>query len=593
MPRGRRPFPPNRARAPTAGSRFRRRSFASATRISSAAPGAGRSTRSSTSGDSISTTGSSSQQRAALDPARVTGRTFADFDDERVQADGTETMGDRLRTRLYLEGVHCAACVWLVEKLPAVLRGVDEVRLNIGTGVAEISWRPAQTRLSAIGRALDRLGYTPHIHGASRVQEARRAEDRASLARLGVAAACAMNLMFLHGALYAGDYSGMDATFERFFRWFSLVVAVPVLVYSARPFFQTALAGLKARVVHIDLPIAVALAVTFAASAWNAVRGSGPLWFDSLAMLVAALLGARQLQRSAQRAALERADSLRGAAFLEFARRIDGDGPDAPVVEVPLAALVPGDRVEIRSGETRSGGRRHPVRALVNRQRCADRRGCAWLRSRGRHRQCRRHESRGEARRSRRCGGREDAHRRAAGRRAGGALEEAGAAPDDRPAGSALRAGAAGPGRRHGRGVVASGPCGRSRARRGAAGRRLPVRARPVDSAGAVGGADARGAGRDLREEPGRPRAAAPGRHRAARQDGNPHGGAGHRGALGRRRSGAATRAGAGSRVGARRGARVPEDAPRGGRASTLPPAARQNRRAGGRGPRAGHCRAA
>ncbi len=74
----------------------------------------------------------------------------------------------RRRTRLYLEGVHCAACVWLVEKLPAVLRGVDEVRLNIGTGVAEVSWRPAHTRLSAIGRALDRLGYTPHIHGASR-----------------------------------------------------------------------------------------------------------------------------------------------------------------------------------------------------------------------------------------------------------------------------------------------------------------------------------------------------------------------------------------------------------------------------------------
>ena len=121
--------------------------------------------------------------------------------------------------------------------------------------------------------------------------------------------------------------------------------------YSARPFFVTAIAGLRARIVHIDLPIAIALTTAFAASAWNTVRGSGPLWFDSLAMLVAALLGARQLQRGAQRAALERADSLRGAAFLEFARRLDGDGPDAPVVEVPLAALVPGDRVEVRSGE--------------------------------------------------------------------------------------------------------------------------------------------------------------------------------------------------------------------------------------------------
>ena len=292
------------------------------------------------------------QQRGSLEPARVSGRTFADFDDDRVQRDGTEDVGaDRRRTRLYLEGVHCAACVWLVEKLPAVLRGVDEVRLNVGSGVVEVTWRPAHTRLSAIGRALDRLGYTPHIHGASRTQEARRAEDRASLARLGVAAACAMNLMFLHGALYAGEHSGMATTFESFFRWFSLVVAIPVLVYSARPFFQTALAGLRARIVHIDLPIAIALGAAFAASGWNTVRGSGPLWFDSLAMLVAALLGARQLQRGAQRAALERADSLRGAAFLEFARRLDGDGPDAPVVEVPLAALAPGDRVDVRSGE--------------------------------------------------------------------------------------------------------------------------------------------------------------------------------------------------------------------------------------------------
>ena len=81
------------------------------------------------------------------------------------------------------------------------------------------------------------------------------------------------------------------------------------------------------------------------------MRGTGPLWFDSLAMLVAALLGARQVQRSAQRMALERADSLRGVAFLEFARKIVGDGHDAPVVEVPLTALAPGDRVEVRSGE--------------------------------------------------------------------------------------------------------------------------------------------------------------------------------------------------------------------------------------------------
>ena len=292
------------------------------------------------------------RQNGALEPARVTGRSFEDFDDGRLQGEATEQVGgERCRTRLYLEGVHCAACVWLVEKLPSALRGVDEVRLNLTSAVAEITWSPGQTRLSTVARALDRLGYTPHLHRAAGAQETRRVEDRASLARLGVATACAMNLMFLHGALYAGEYSGMASPYETLFRWFSLVVAVPVLLYSARPFFQTALAGLRARVVHIDLPVAIAFAVTFAASAWNVVRGSGPIWFDSLAMLVAALLGARQVQRSAQRTALERADSLRGAAFLEFARRITGPGPDSPVVEVPLTALAPGDRVEVRSGE--------------------------------------------------------------------------------------------------------------------------------------------------------------------------------------------------------------------------------------------------
>jgi Cu2+-exporting ATPase len=291
------------------------------------------------------------RQQGALEPARVSGRNFDDFDDPGVQAVATTSHLDRRTTRLYLEGVHCSACVWLVEKLPSALAGVDAVRLNYGSAVAEITWRPAEVRLSTIARAFDRLGYTPHVHQAARLQDARRSEDRAGLVRLGVATACAMNLMFLSGALYAGEYSGMAARYETFFRWLSLVVATPVLTFSAAPFFRTGLAGLRAGLVHIDLPIAIAIAIAASASAWNVVTGHGPLWFDSLAMLVAALLGARQLQRSAQRAALERADSLRGVAFLEFARRVDGDGPSAAVVEVPVSALVAGDRVEVKSGE--------------------------------------------------------------------------------------------------------------------------------------------------------------------------------------------------------------------------------------------------
>ena len=142
-------------------------------------------------------------------------------------------------------------------------------------------------------------------------------------------------------------------------------------------------------------------------------------------MLVAALLGARQVQRSAQRAALERADSLRGAAFLEFARRFDGPGPDAPVVEVPLTALAPGDRVEVRSGELVPvdgvvlSGRSSLDNAVLTGE------AAAVPGAGGRRGQRRRHEPRGAARRPRRRRRRADAGRRAARHRPGGALAEA------------------------------------------------------------------------------------------------------------------------------------------------------------------------
>lgn len=285
-------------------------------------------------------------------PARVSGRGFEDFDDATFREQNVGiTGGGQQRTQLYLEGVHCAACVWLVEKLPEVVPGLDSVRLNLATSVAEVVWDGDATQLSVIGRALDNVGYTPHAYRSDENRETRRAEDRALLIKVGVAAAAAMNIMFLQGALYAGSYSGIQPAYALFFRWLSLGLSLPVILFSARPFFRAAWAGLRRRVPHIDLPITLALVAAFGYSAASVIRGAGPVYFDSLAALVALLLGARFIQSSAQRKAMERAESLRGVAFAEFARRIEGGDLDAPSLEVPLAALQPEDRVEVRSGE--------------------------------------------------------------------------------------------------------------------------------------------------------------------------------------------------------------------------------------------------
>jgi Cu2+-exporting ATPase len=286
-------------------------------------------------------------------PASISGRTFEDFDDPAFADEHVEAVGDGfLRTRLYLEGVHCAACVWLVEHLPRRMAGLREVRLDFARAQATVEWDPAATRLSTVARALDGVGYTPHPYRPDALRAARRTEDRALLLKLGVAAAAAMNIMFIQATLYAGDATGMDAGFSQFFRWLSFLLATPVLLWSARPFYLAAWAGLRQRVPHIDLPISIALVVAYAASAIATIRGTGEIWFDSLAMLVALLLGARYIQTRAQRAAVDRTEGLRSAAFVEFARRIEvaADGVER-AREVPAAALARGDRVEVRSGE--------------------------------------------------------------------------------------------------------------------------------------------------------------------------------------------------------------------------------------------------
>ena len=230
-------------------------------------------------------------QGSSLQPARVAGRRFEDFDDETLQRGFVEVAADGRRcAELYLEGVHCAACVWLVEKLPDVVPGLESVRLNLASSVARVVWDPARVSLAPVGRALDSLGYTPHPHPAGEARQARRAEDRALLIKLGVAAACAMNILFLHGALYAGEHSGIAPEFASFFRWLSFALSLPVVLFSAQPFYRAAWGGLRRRVPHMDLPIALALTAAFAYSAAATVAGRGEVYFDSLAALVALFL---------------------------------------------------------------------------------------------------------------------------------------------------------------------------------------------------------------------------------------------------------------------------------------------------------------
>lgn len=279
---------------------------------------------------------------------RQSGRSFEEFDHPAFHALYVRPRPDGLlETELYLEGVHCSACVWLVERVPLTLPGVARAELEFGRALAHVAWDPAATSLAAIGRHLDTLGYHPHPFRGVKADAMRRREDRAMIQRIGVAGALAGNVMLMALALYSGMFTGMEPEFERYFRWLSLALVTPALFWPGRVFFQGALAALRGRLLHMDLPIAIALAAGYARGLWNTVTDQGPVYFDGVATLVFLLLVGRFLQQRAQRAAADSTELLHSLA--PAAARVVGDEGER---EIPTGALLPGMVLAVRPGET-------------------------------------------------------------------------------------------------------------------------------------------------------------------------------------------------------------------------------------------------
>ncbi|MBI2529083.1 MAG: heavy metal translocating P-type ATPase metal-binding domain-containing protein [Candidatus Rokubacteria bacterium] len=250
-------------------------------------------------------------------------------------------------TELYLEGVHCSACVWLLERLPRLCPGLVEARLDLPRSRARLLWDPRSVSLSAIARRLHSIGYPPHPCRGRRAREAQQREDRMMLARIGLAGAAAGNVMAIAFALYGGMFHEMEPELAALFRWASLVVALPSVIWGGGVFFRGAWAALRLRILHMDVPISIGLLAGFLHGAWNTARGGGEVYFDSVTTLVFLLLVGRYLQQRQQRLAAESAELLASLAP-SSARVIEG----AATREVPLEALGAGALVEVRAGET-------------------------------------------------------------------------------------------------------------------------------------------------------------------------------------------------------------------------------------------------
>jgi len=283
-------------------------------------------------------------------PVRATGRTYEEFDHEAFQSLYVTTTPDGLsRVELFLEGVHCASCVWLVERVPLLLPGVVRAELNVGRSLAAIEWDAAAVHLSQVARSLESLGYAPHPYLGVRRDEVRRKEDRSAIMRIGVAGAIAINVMLAALAMYSGWLAnGIESQYERFFRYISLGLTIPAVLFPGRVFFAGAWAALRTRALHLDLPIAIALGAGVIRGTINTVTDTGPVYFDGVTVLIFLLLVGRYLQQRGQRAATD-ASELLYSLTPQGARVVDEGGA---VRELPAAALLPGMLLDVRAGDT-------------------------------------------------------------------------------------------------------------------------------------------------------------------------------------------------------------------------------------------------
>ena len=249
-------------------------------------------------------------------------------------------------TTIDIGGMYCSACVWLLDNALKRWQEVDSVSINPSTRRAIIRWDIEHLKYSDLLAAISRVGFkpTPTSAGLAKIEDGE--EDKTALRRLIVAAAAGMQVMMFAVALYAGERYGIEGRIEEFLRLVSLLVCLPIVAYSARPFFAAAYRGLRAQSPGMDLPVAVAIAAAFLASVRAVILGAGDIYFDSVAMFVLFLSTTRYLE---MRARHRSENSSRALAQLlpETCTRVRAGQPE--VISVDKVRV--GDVVLIRPGD--------------------------------------------------------------------------------------------------------------------------------------------------------------------------------------------------------------------------------------------------
>ncbi|MFW2373675.1 MAG: heavy metal translocating P-type ATPase, partial [Gammaproteobacteria bacterium] len=266
-----------------------------------------------------------------------------DLDD--VQSEFVESLAEARDIHLLVEGIHCAACVWLIEKSLSSLPGIIDTKVNLANRRLHVRWHNSQIKLSDIIQRLANIGYGAVPFDPESAEGSIKRQNRALLLRMAFAGFAMMNLLWVSIALYTGADKG---EFRSLFHWIGLVLATPTLLYSGWPFLKGAWTGLRQMHLTMDLPIAIGATTTYLYSVYVTLSQTqiGEVYFDTVVNFIFVILVGRFLEAKSKRHAVAATQRL-----LDLQPRVAHVLRDGETHVIPIRAVKPGEQVLIRAGD--------------------------------------------------------------------------------------------------------------------------------------------------------------------------------------------------------------------------------------------------
>lgn len=252
---------------------------------------------------------------------------------------------------LMVEGIHCAACVWLIEALLSKQPGVIWARVNMTTRRLVLRWDPAQADAQTILAPVMGVGYRVVPFDPAKLGRETERQEKDLLKAMSIAGFAASNVMLLSVSVWAGHFAYMGPATRGLMHWISALIVLPAVLYCIRPFARSAFAALRAGRTNMDVPITLGVTLASAMSLAETIRGGEHAYFDSAITLLFFLLIGRYLDSRARGRARSAAEHLLALdAVAVTVLNSDGSQSLVPPGKVAVGAMVlvaAGERIGI------------------------------------------------------------------------------------------------------------------------------------------------------------------------------------------------------------------------------------------------------